>query len=99
MPKITETMLKKIISEEIAQVLESSAHDAGAKVMSSASKLLSAIESFREAATGSASAEVSPHLDDLETSLKRIVDSPMQFVDVPKPVAKKVSLKPSGKVM
>jgi hypothetical protein len=100
MSKITLPRLKRIIQEEIEHVLnEGENHDAASKIMSAATKLISAIEAFKESSTGSASAAVSPHIDGLESALKQIVSSPMNYVDSPKPVVKKVSLRPTGKVM
>jgi hypothetical protein len=97
--KINITTLRKIISEEIATLKEGADHDTASKVMASAVKLIAAIESFKESATGKAKAETSSHLDALENVLKNVINSPMNYVDVPKRVAKKVSLKPTGKVM
>lgn len=102
MPKITVTRLKEIISEEISNASDPSKNEdfeAAAKVMSSAAKLLSAMQTFKESSTGTALAAISSHADGLEAVLKQIAASPMQYVDSQKPVVKKVSLKPTGKVM
>jgi hypothetical protein len=99
MSKITLPRLKEIIQEELNALKEGEDYDTASKVMSSAAKLLSAIGSFKESASASAMSTVSPHIESLEEALKQIAGSPLQYVDAPKPVAKKVSLRPTGKVM
>ena len=94
MPKIGLEKLKKIIREEMSRLDEGEDHDTAAKIMSSATKLLSAIESFKESASEKVKAEIGVHLEETEKVLQRVVASPMQYVDVAKPVVKKVTLKP-----
>ena len=96
MPKITLDRLKKIIREEVEMLHEGEDHDSAAKVMNSAAKLISAIEAFREAGSEKAKTSLAEAgLDQVESALKRVIDSPMQYVDVTTPPAqKKVSLRP-----
>lgn len=96
MSKITITELRKIISEEIKNLREGANEDQAAAMASSASKLLKAIESFKEVATAKAKADLGTHVDETEKLLKRIVASPMQYIDAPKPAVKKVTLKPGA---
>ena len=96
MPKIELNKLKNIIREEISKIREGADHDAASKNMSGATKLLNAIESFKESASEKAKAEMNTHLEEIEKLLSRIIASPMQYVDsVKPPSAKKVSLKPT----
>lgn len=94
MAKITLQTLKKIIREEVTSLHEGVDHDTASKVMSAATKLLSAIESFKESASEKAKSEMGSNLDSVEQLLNRIVASPMQYVDATKPPVKKVTLKP-----
>jgi len=100
MAKITIETLKKIISEEIQNTIREGANeDSAAALASSASKLLKAIESFKDAATEKSRVDMGSHVDEIEKILKRIIASPMQYVDVPKPAVQKVSLKPAEKLI
>jgi uncharacterized protein YicC (UPF0701 family) len=93
MPKIGLDKLKQIIREEMSRLHEGAEHDAAAKIMSGASKLLNAIESFKESSSEKVKADLSSHLEETEKILKRIVASPMQYVDSAEPVEKKVTLR------
>ena len=110
MPKLTISQLRKIISEEVELIREGDREDQAAKMATAASKLLSAIESFKVAASAkaksnmdSSGASLEKHLKEAEAMLKRIVASPLQHVDGPKPQvtavassdAKSVSVTPS----
>ena len=100
MAKITIQTLKKIISEEIKNIItEGDSEDKAAVLMSNASKLLKAIETFKVVATEKCKVDMGTCVDDMEKVLKRIINSPMQYVDVPKSVVKKVSLKPAEKLI
>lgn len=94
MAKIGISRLKKIIREELSMIHEGEDHDSASKIMSSATKLLSAIETFKETASEKAKAEMGTNLDGVEQLLNRIVASPMQYVDATKPPTKKITLKP-----
>lgn len=93
MPKIALNTLKKIIREEMSTLREGQDHDTAAKIMSSASKLLSAIEDFKESASEKVKSEIMTHVEEVEKNLNRIMASPMQYVDTMKPPAQKVTLK------
>ena len=98
MPKIELSRLKKIIREEMALLHEGEDHDAAAKNMTNATKLLKAIESFKADASSVVKGELGAHLDEIEKTLNRIVQSPMKYVDVTKPPTQKVvTLKPEKK--
>lgn len=110
MHKLTISQLRKIISEEVRILTEGEKEDQAAAMAQNASKLLKAIEAFKSVAsakaksTASASGEpLDKHLLDVEKLLKRIVGSPLEYVDGPKNVdqqpevgKKTVSLKPAG---
>ena len=97
MAKIGISRLKKIIREEIENLYEGADEDAASKIMSSATKLLNAIESFKENSSEKLKAELGSNLDGVEQLLKRVVASPLQYVDVTAPGPKKVTLKPEKK--
>jgi len=101
MPKIDLKTVQKIIREELVNLHEGDDHKTGAKVMSSAANLISAIESFKNSASEKAKAELGDQLSSVEDVLKRIISSPMNYVDtVQGPQFKKVTLKPvKDKVM
>lgn len=94
MAKIGLARLKKIIREELETLHEGDDHDSAAKIMSAATKLLGAIEAFKESSSEKVKAEIGTNMDSVEQLLNRIVASPMQYVDATKPPTKKVSLKP-----
>lgn len=94
MPKIGLDKLKKIIQEEMHNLQEGADHDTASKIMSGATKLLKAIESFKSTASEKVKAEMGSNLEEVEKLLNRIAASPMQYVDATKPTSKKVSLKP-----
>lgn len=92
MSKIHVSRLKQIIREELGMIHEGEDHDAATKIMGAATKLLSAIESFKEAASEKVKAELTD-LNSVESILKRVIASPMQYVDATKVPVKKVTLK------
>lgn len=95
MPKLTISHLRKIIAEEVSLLREGEKEDQAASMAQNASKLLKAIESFKSAASAKAkssadtsNATLEKHLLEAEKMLKRIVASPLNYVDGPKsPVA------------
>ena len=98
MAKITITALRRIIAEEIQAIQEGSGEDNAADIVSSASKLLKSLEAFKDSTKDKSKvkSELDPHIIEIEKFLKRLISSPMQYVDTPKPVVKKVvSLKPT----
>lgn len=109
MHKLTISQLRKIISEEVKILSEGEKEDQAAAMAQNASKLLKAIEAFNSVASAKAKSTSSPsgealdkHLVDVEKLLKRIVGSPLEYVDGPKNIdqqpeagKKTVSLKPA----
>lgn len=102
MPKIELNRLKKIIREELSnRLVEGDDHNVASKQMTSATKLLNALEVFKADASAKAKAELGQPMEELEKLLNRVIASPMQYVDVTAPPAvdaekgKKVSLKPA----
>ncbi|NBP65437.1 MAG: hypothetical protein EBU66_12360, partial [Bacteroidetes bacterium] len=55
--------LKKIIREELQNIYEGADEDAASKIMSGATKLLNAIESFKESSSEKVKAEIGSNLD------------------------------------
>ena len=92
-PKISLERLREIIKEEVA-INEQVDHGGIRDIVISASKLLAAVEGFKEKASPSAINAVTPHLGALEKVLEDMVSSPGSYVVKPKAEPKKVSLKP-----
>jgi hypothetical protein len=101
MSKIHLNELVRIIREELkANLKEGADHDAASKQMTSATKLLGALESFKETASEKIKSELGQCIEDMEKLLNRVIASPMQYVDTvkqkePQALGKKVTLKPS----
>lgn len=95
-PKITIDRLREIISEEIStgvKVTEAVDHKGINSIVSVASKLLAAVEGFKEKAPPAAINAVTPHLGELEKTLENMINTPGSYVPQPKREPKKVSLK------
>lgn len=99
MPKIELNRLKEIIQEEVTLLREGESEDSAAKIMSTSTKLLKAIETFKKSASEVAKSELGTNLETVERVLKRIASSPMQYIDQTKPPTKKVSLRPQKQKM
>lgn len=93
--KITSARLREIIKEELAkqQIDEQVDHASMSAVTTAASKLLKAIEGFKEKASAHAINAVTPGLGELEKTLENMVSNPGTYVVKPKPEPKKVSLR------
>jgi len=93
--KINLQQLRRIIKEELeaATVNEVVDHKSINSVVGVASKLLAAVEAFKEKAPPAAINAVTPHLSQLEKVLENMVSSPGSYVPQPKKEPKKVSLK------
>lgn len=93
--KITNARLREIIKEELAkQQIDEAVDHAGIKdVVNAASKLLGAVQSFKEKASAHAINAVTPGLGELEKTLENMVSNPSSYVVVPKKEPKKVSLR------
>lgn len=98
MAKIDINTLRKIILEEVKSLREGTEEDSAASLGMAASKLLKALEAFKESATDKSKADLGIHMEEVEKKLKRMVSSPMQYVDAPKKMVKKVSLKPTNMI-
>lgn len=96
-PQINMQKLRQIIKDEIGQktVKEAVDHKSINSIVTVASKLLAAVEGFKEKAPPSAINAVTPHLGELEKMLEHMVSNPGSFVPQPKKVPQKVSLKAS----
>jgi hypothetical protein len=91
MPAITITRLKRIIQEELKMLREGDREEQGAVVMRACSDLIKAIEKFNAVAPAKAKSIMAGSGDTLEKRLreaekllKRITDSPKEYVDGPK---------------
>jgi DNA polymerase III delta subunit len=76
--QIDESLVRKIIIEELTSSVD---HKAVAAVLSKASKLLAAIETFKKEMSVPVANAVTPHLGALEQQLLAMVDKPSSYVD------------------
>lgn len=84
--KITEKRIKEIIAEEIkakSKVTETVDHAASATVVTHASKLLKALETFDEHATDQMKNSVIPNFDAIKQTLENMVSTPGSYVKTP----------------
>jgi len=110
--KITPSKLRQIINEEIQKLYEGDREDQAASMATAASKLLKALEVFQDVASEKAKSSSDSHnlslighLKSAEKILKRVVASPLEYVDGPKASStldadqqhKKVSIQPDLK--
>lgn len=95
MAKIDIATLRKIILEEVKSLREGDREDSAASLSMAASKLLKSVEVFKDSASDMLKADLEHHLVEVEKILKRVIDSPTRYVDAPKKMVKKVSLKPT----
>lgn len=91
--QISLTKLRKIINEELATISEVVDHKSINSVVGVASKLLAAVEGFKEKAPPAAINAVTPHLGELEKVLENMLSAPASYVPVQKKEPKTVSLK------
>lgn len=93
--KISIDRLRKIIAEEYETALnEQVDHSSIRDIVNVASKLLAAVEAFKEKAPAPAINAVTPGLSELEKTLENMVASPGSYVPQVKKEPKRVSLKP-----
>jgi hypothetical protein len=93
MTKIKLDTVKRIVMEELKLQLESVDHESIRDIVTIASKLMSAVEEFKQKATPAATNAVTPHLGDLEKILEAMINTPGSYVSKPSTI-KKVTLKP-----
>jgi len=92
--RISQQRLRELISEEIerAVVNEFVDHSSISTVTTATSRLLAAIEQFKEKAPPAAINAVTPHLSELERVLENMMTSPGSYVPVPKREPRTVTL-------
>lgn len=91
-PKISLQRLKQLIGEEMQRVTEAVDHKSISDIVGVASKLLAAVEGFKEKAPPAAVNATTPHLAELERVLENMLSSPGSYVPKVKKEPKKVSL-------
>lgn len=102
-PTITLDKVRQIIKEEQKKlaaersVNEAVDHNSIRDIVTVASKLLAAVEGFKEKAPPAAVHAVTPHLGEVEKALENMVSNPGSYVAVPKKEPKMVSLKATKK--
>lgn len=92
--KITKARLRQIVREEFRNVHEQVDHSSIRDIVNIASKLLAAVEGFKEKAPPSAMNAVTPQLTDLQKTLENMVSTPGSYVTKIKAEPQHVSLKP-----
>ena len=95
-PTVSLERLKAIIAEEIDKVNEQVDHKTINSIVGVASKLLAAVEQFKEKAPPAAINATTPHLGELEKVLENMLSSPGSYVPRVKKEPKKVSLTNKG---
>lgn len=97
-PKISLVKVREIIREELEaarSVNEVVDHNGIRDIVTIASKLLAAVEGFKDKASPAAINAVTPHLAEIEKTLENMMSSPGSYVATPKKEPQKVSLKPA----
>lgn len=98
-PAISKDRLRAIVKEEIAKaklerkMQEGVDHKSINSIVTVASKLLAAVEAFKERAPHAAINAVTPHLAEIEKALENMVSSPGSYVPQLKKEPQRVSLK------
>ncbi len=92
-PKISLVRLKQLIGEELQKVTEQVDHKSISDIVGVASKLLAAVEAFKEKAPPAAVNATTPHLAELERVLENMLSSPGSYVPRVKKEPKRVTLK------
>jgi len=92
--QITLPRLKTIIDEEVDRAMKESVDHASIReVVNGASKLLAAVEAFRDSANGPMISALTPHLDAMARALEDMVSTPGSYVEKKKATPQKVSLR------
>jgi len=91
-PKVTLERLKQLIAEEIQAINEQVDHKTINSIVGVASKLLAAVEAFKEKAPPAAINACTPHLGELERVLENMLSTPASYVPKVKKEPKVVSL-------
>ena len=93
--KINLQQLRQLIKEEIqaAELNEAVDHKGRVALLSAVSKLMDAIDNFKEKATPAAVNAMTPHLGNVEKALEDMAERPGSYVPAPKKEPQKVTLK------
>jgi len=91
--KVNLKDLQRIVKEEVQKLQEQVDHESIKDVVTHASKLLGAIDAFRQVASNHVVNAITPNLDNIEKTLEDMVNSPASYVVPAKPEPKKVSLR------
>jgi hypothetical protein len=92
--KITHSELRKIIAEELSILREGVDHEGVKHVVTSSSKLLKALEAFKDSEPTVAQVNaMTPHLDTLIGLLEAMIQNPASYVAVVRPPPKTVKLR------
>lgn len=87
---VSKEVLQRIIAEELRSLHEQVDHEGAKRVVNAASKLLKAIEAFKDDPTPTMVDATTPHLDVLYSTLEDMVSNPGSYVvQVKSPTPKK----------
>lgn len=92
--KISKSDVLRIIEEELSSMHEQVDHESIREVVNAASKLLAAVETFKETASPSMLNAMTPDLDKIANVLEDMVSSPGSYVQKKPTGPRKVSLRP-----
>lgn len=90
---IAKDRLRKIVAEELRALSENVDHEQVADVVSTASKMLKALEQYKKDANAAMLNSTQSLVDEFKTGLERMVSQPSSYVDRPVKSVKKVSLR------
>lgn len=91
-PTVTLETLKRLIAEELHTIDEQVDHKSIHDIVAVASKLLAAVEAFKEKSPPAAINACTPHLSELERVLENMLSTPGSYVPKVKKEPKVVSL-------
>ena len=93
--------LRDLIKKDLRKINESNAVSVQAKsdLLDAIADLMKAIEEFKEEAPASALSYVAQLMNDLQDKLVEISDRPDSFIIAPKQAPKKVTFKPTNKIV
>ena len=94
MANVTEKRLREIVVEELIAVKEGVDHGGIRDVVNSASKLLKAVEAFKEKASPTVQQAVSKNLVALEKALENMVSNPGSYTELPAKPRRVIKMKP-----
>ena len=78
---VSKNKLRQIVTEEIKKLRESVDYDGVKVVVTESSKLLKALNQFKDSATQQMLSSTTPHLDTMIKTLESMISTPTSYVD------------------